>query len=359
MKLGLGVYSSEWIESEGVSHHQVYANDLGQAKLAEQVGLDSIWYTEHHFLNWNPNVMGMCAAVAAVTSRITLGPSVVLGPLHNPIKLAEEAAMVDVLSNGRLVMGVGLGYRDVEYAGFNVRRAVRAPMTEELVQVMKLAWKKDAVTFHGRHWSFDDVDVHPKPLQHGGPPVWIAGYVDASVERAARLGDGFIMDGGTDSKSFGASGYNRDIYWRVADMVERYRGALARQHRRYEDQEFAMTLGGFVSEHGADDAWDQVKEAYMLTRRTYGSWYGLPAAEYAGWYPGRMTQEELDARRGEIMLGSPEEIASNLRRLRDIAGDRLHVMFRVKYPGIPHERIARAIALLGQIRSLMKEPAGV
>jgi len=137
VKLGLGVYSAEWIPSEGITHHQVYANDLEQAKLAEQVGLDSIWYTEHHFLNWNPNVMGMCAAVAAVTSRIQLGPSVVLAPLHNPIKLAEECAMVDVLSNGRFTIGVGLGYRDVEYAGFNVRRPARARMTEELVQVSR------------------------------------------------------------------------------------------------------------------------------------------------------------------------------------------------------------------------------
>ena len=128
MKLGLGVYSSEWIPEEGITHHEVYQHDLEQAKLAEQVGLDSIWYTEHHFLNWNPNVMGMCAAVAAVTNRIQLGPSVVLAPLHNPIKLAEECAMVDVLSNGRFTIGVGLGYRDVEYAGFNVRRAVRAPI---------------------------------------------------------------------------------------------------------------------------------------------------------------------------------------------------------------------------------------
>jgi alkanesulfonate monooxygenase SsuD/methylene tetrahydromethanopterin reductase-like flavin-dependent oxidoreductase (luciferase family) len=74
LKLGLGVYSSEWIPSEGISHHEVYRNDLEQAQLAENVGLDSIWYTEHHFLNWNPNVMGMCAAAAALTSRIQLWP---------------------------------------------------------------------------------------------------------------------------------------------------------------------------------------------------------------------------------------------------------------------------------------------
>src|ERR1700693_5939225 len=236
MKLGLGVYSAEWIPSEGITHHQVYANDLEQAKLAEQVGLDSIWYTEQHFLNWNPNVMGMCAAAAAVTSRIQLGPSVVLAPLHNPIKLAEECAMVDVLSNGPFTIAVALGYRDVEYAGFNVKRAARAPMTEELVQVMKLAWQGEPVTFHGRHWSFDDVAVSPNPLQRGGPPVWIAGYVDASLDRAARLGDGFIMDGGTDSKSFGASGYNRDIYWRGPGMGEPCKAAPARRRKRYEGQ---------------------------------------------------------------------------------------------------------------------------
>jgi alkanesulfonate monooxygenase SsuD/methylene tetrahydromethanopterin reductase-like flavin-dependent oxidoreductase (luciferase family) len=359
VKLGLGVYSAEWIPSEGISHHQVYANDLEQARLAEQVGLDSIWYTEHHFLNWNPNVMGMCAAAAAVTSRIQLGPSVVLGPLHNPIKLAEECAMLDVLSNGRFTIGIGLGYRDVEYAGFNVRRALRAPMTEDLIQVLKLAWQGDPVTFHGRHWDFDRVDVYPKPLQPGGPAVWVAGYVEASVDRAARLGDGFIMDGGTDSKSFGLSGYNRDLLWRVEDMVNRYKAALARHGRRYEDQEFAMTLGGFVSERGADDAWDQVKEAYMLTRRTYGSWYGLPPEEYAGWYPSKMTREELEARRSEIWLGSPDELVERFQRLRGIVGERLHVMFRVKYPGIPHEQVSRAIRLLGQIRDRLKIPAEV
>jgi alkanesulfonate monooxygenase SsuD/methylene tetrahydromethanopterin reductase-like flavin-dependent oxidoreductase (luciferase family) len=72
-----------------------------------------------------------------------------------------------------------------------------------------------------------------------------------------------------------------------------------------------------------------------------------------------MTKEELDARRSEIMLGSPEEIAANLRRLRDIVGDRLHVMFRVKYPGVPHEQVSKAINLLGQIRDLLKQPASV
>ena len=118
-----------------------------------------------------------------------------------------------------------------------------------------------------------------------------------------------------------------------------------------------MTLGGFISENGPDDAWDQVKESYMLTRRTYGSWYGLPPADYADWYPSRMSDEELAARRSEIMLGTPEELAASMRRLQSIAGDRLHVMFRVKYPGGPHDSVSKAIRLLGRVRDQLQVPA--
>ena len=120
-----------------------------------------------------------------------------------------------------------------------------------------------------------------------------------------------------------------------------------------------MTLGGFISEDGADDAWDQVKESYMLTRRTYGSWYGLPPEDYADWFPDKMSKEELDARRSEIMLGTPDELAERLGRLQSIVGDRLHVMFRVKYPGVPHDRVSKAIRLLGQVRDQLKAPTGV
>jgi probable F420-dependent oxidoreductase len=354
VKIGLGVYSGEWVPEEGITLHQVYANDLSQARLAEEVGLDSIWYTEHHFLpetQYNPNVMGMCAAVAAVTSRITLGPSVALGPLYHPIRLAEDCAMVDQLSNGRLVLGIGLGYRDVEYEGIGVQRRHRAPMTEELIQVMRQAWSHRPVDFHGRHFHFERVPVAPRPCQPGGPPIWIAGYRQVALDRVARMGDGFIMDAGTDSTRFASSGgYNRDVFARVEEMVGLLRRAMAQHGRRYEDVEFAMTLGGFLSEYGADDAWEQVQEAYMHTRRVYGDWYGLPRSETSRWYPRLMTPEQHAARRSEIWLGSPDELVPRFQRLRSIVGPRLHVMFRCKYPGVPHDRTCASIRLLGQVR---------
>lgn len=354
MKVGLGVFSGEWIPEEGVSLHQVYRNDLAQAQLAEAVGLDSIWYTEHHFLpetQYNPNVLGMCAAAAAVTSRISIGPSVALAPLYHPIRLAEDAAMVDQLSGGRLVLGLGLGYRDVEYQGIGVERRHRAAMTEELIQILRQAWYGDPLDFQGRHFRFHGFRISPTPCRPGGPPIWIAGYKEATLDRVARLGDGFIMDGGTDSTRFKeAGGYNRDLFVRVEEMVGLLKQALARRGRRYEDVEFALTIGGFISEKGADDAWAQVQEAYMLTRRVYASWYGLPESEWGRWYPRLMTPEEHAARRSEIWLGSPEELLPKFRKLRQIVGERLHVMFRCKYPGIPHEQTCASIRLLGQLK---------
>ncbi|MEX2547813.1 MAG: LLM class flavin-dependent oxidoreductase [Chloroflexota bacterium] len=355
MKIGLGIYTGEWFAQERISRTQVYRNDLAQAQLAEEVGLDSVWYSEHHFLEngYNPSVLAMCAATAAVTSRITIGPSVVLGPLWNPVRLAEDAAMVDVLSGGRLMVGVGLGYRDPEYAGFNVARSRRVRMTEELMQILRLAWAPEPLTFHGKEWQFTEVPVHPKPLQEGGPPILYGGYITKAVERASRLADGFIMDGGTDSKSFGKTGQNRDLFVRVQEMVDDYRAALAHQGKTFDGRTFAMTIGGFISEKSADDAWDQVKESYMLTRRVYGSWYGLPPETYARWHPDQMTSAEIAQRRGEIWVGTPDELIPRFKRLREIVGEGLHVMFRTKYPVVDHERTAASIRLLGQIRAAL------
>lgn len=355
MKLGLGVYTGENLPEEGISPTQVYKNDLVQAKLAEDAGLDSIWYSEHHFLDsgYNPSVMAMCAATAAVTSRITIGPSVILAPLWNPIRLAEDCAMVDNLSGGRLTVGVGLGYRDEEYAGFNVERARRVQMTEDLVAVMRQAWSDAPVDYQGSEWAFNNVPVFPKPVQPGGPPIWFGGYIPKALDRAAHFADGFIMDGGTDSKAFGKSGRNRDLFERVEEMVQLYREALERAGKEYEGRSFALTIGGFISDQSADDAWDAVKESYMITRRVYGSWYGLDPEVYDRWHPHLMSDEEISQRRGEIWLGTPDELLPKFERLRKIVGDGLHVMFRTKYPAIDHERTSASIRLLGQIKTAL------
>lgn len=352
MEIGLGVFSGERLPSEGKSQTQVLQDSLEQARLAEEAGLDAVWITEHHFLptGYVGSVLPFAAAMAARTSRIVVGVSVALAPLYDPVRLAEDAAFVDVLSGGRFALGLGLGYRDIEYEGFQTTRRERPGRMEELCQLLRQAWRDGPLDFEGRYFRRKGMEVFPKPLQAGGVPLLMGGYAPPALDRVARLADAFIMDGGTDSSVFGKEGHNRDLFQRVEAGVAAYREALGRHGRDADNIRFYLTLGGFLSEDGPDAAWEQLQDAYMFTRRVYGDWYGLPAEVVEQWYPDRMSPEEHARRRTEVWLGSPDDLVPQFERLREIVGDGLHVMFRCKYPGIPDAVTRRSIELLGEVR---------
>ena len=140
----------------------------------------------------------MAAAVAARTSRVTIGTAVLLLPLHDPIRVAEDAAVVDILSDGRLRLGLGLGYKLEEFEAFGVDRRARPSLLEEGIEIIRGAWADGPFSHHGRHRSFDDLDVTPKPVQRPGPQIWLAGRAPVPVARAATVGDGLIVVGGPD-----------------------------------------------------------------------------------------------------------------------------------------------------------------
>lgn len=352
MEIGLGVFSGECLPSEGKTHTRVLADSLEQMRLAEAVGLDAVWITEHHFLSsgYVGSVLPYAAAAAQATSRIRIGVSVALAPLYDPVRLAEDAAFVDVLSGGRHDLGIALGYRDVEYAGFETTRAERVGRLEELVAVLRQAWGDGPLHHEGRYFRRAGMEVFPKPVQPGGPPLLMGGHAPAALARAARLGDAFIMDGGTDSSVFGSAGQNRDLFERVAGTFAMYRDALGAQGRPVDDVRFYLTLGGFLHDDGPDAAWEALQEAYLYTRRVYGDWYGIPEATWGRWYPHLLTPDEHAQRRTEVALGAPDDLLPVMKRLRSIVGDGLHVMFRCKYPGIDDATTRRSIELLGEVR---------
>jgi alkanesulfonate monooxygenase SsuD/methylene tetrahydromethanopterin reductase-like flavin-dependent oxidoreductase (luciferase family) len=352
MQIGLGVFSGEVLPHEKITQTEGLQQSIEQMMVAEEVGLDAVWITEHHFLEsgYVGSVLPYAAAVAQATSTIDVGISVALAPIHDPIRLAEDAAFVDQLSGGRLKLGLALGYRDIEYEGFGVTRRSRVRRTEELCQLLRQAWSPGEVDFDGKVFQRHGFEVFPKPAQPGGIPILMGGHVPAAIDRVARLADAFIMDGGTDSDVFGEAGHNRDLYDRVESAVRLYKEALRRNGKPDEDISFYMTLGGFLHEDGPDAAWRELQEGYMYTRRVYGDWYGLDAAEYADWYPDRMSDEEHARRRTEVILGSPDDVVPQLERLREIVGDGLHIMFRTKYPGVADDATRRSIRLLGQVR---------
>ena len=187
--------------SSGISNQDLYAETLDHIAAMEDLGFDVVWLTEHHFIDdsYLPATLTMAAAVAARTRRVTIGTAVLLLPLHHPLHVAEEAAVVDLLSGGRLRLGLGLGYKLQEFEVFGIDRRYRPSLMEEGVEIIRRAWADGPFTFEGRHWQFHDLDVTPKPAQRPGPEIWLAGRDPVPATRAARLGDGLIATPGPDT----------------------------------------------------------------------------------------------------------------------------------------------------------------
>jgi alkanesulfonate monooxygenase SsuD/methylene tetrahydromethanopterin reductase-like flavin-dependent oxidoreductase (luciferase family) len=164
---------------------------------AEALGLRSTFLVEHHFSGWNQvaATLMLQTLVAARTSTLRLGTGVMVLPWHNPVLLAEQAATLDVISGGRLDLGVGKGYRHSEFRGFNIDRGEADARFEEALAVLLRSWStRERFSHHGTYWDFDDIVVEPPPVQSPHPPIWVAAASEASVRRAAARGHHLVLD---------------------------------------------------------------------------------------------------------------------------------------------------------------------
>jgi alkanesulfonate monooxygenase SsuD/methylene tetrahydromethanopterin reductase-like flavin-dependent oxidoreductase (luciferase family) len=179
------------------SLRDVYAQTMEQIAMLDRLGLDLVWFSEHHFVEdgYLPNFVPVAGAAAAVTSRMRISTAVTLLPFTHPLRLAEDMAILDQLSGGRMELGVGLGYAPHEFRGFGIPRTNRVSLTEECLDVLRLAWSGERFSYHGRRYHFDDVLVTPEPVQAGGPPLWLAVTSPASVSRAVRYDTNVLPQG--------------------------------------------------------------------------------------------------------------------------------------------------------------------
>jgi natural product biosynthesis luciferase-like monooxygenase protein len=176
---------------------EIILDELDQMVLSESLGFDSVWLTEHHFSDYGlsaaPSVLA--ATLAARTSRVSIGTAVYVIPFHNPVRLAEETATLDILSGGRLVVGIGRGNRPLEFVGHQIAQDENRTRMQEGVDVLLAAWTQDAVTFNGRHWRLANLRVEPKPLQRPHPPLAVAAISDESIGWTARNGWRLLSSG--------------------------------------------------------------------------------------------------------------------------------------------------------------------
>jgi probable F420-dependent oxidoreductase len=161
------------------------------ARRGEAAGVHSLWVIDRLVFD---NVEAMCAltAAAAVTNRVRLGPSVLLGTLRPPVLLAKQAASLDVLSGGRAILGLGVGSRPDDFAAAGVPYAARGARLGEAVRVMRQIWRGEPLQHQGRAYQLESGSIGPRPVQPGGPPLWFGGGAEAQLRRAGRLADGYI-----------------------------------------------------------------------------------------------------------------------------------------------------------------------
>jgi probable F420-dependent oxidoreductase len=163
---------------------------------AEEHGFEGVLFGEHHGTPGNdrPQLLILLAGLAGRTRRIRLGTSILLSPLYDPVWVAEAAAQVDVMSGGRLILGLGLGYQPQDFQHFGVPFDQRVSRFEEGIHVIRKAWGQQRFSFSGRRFQYQDVSVFPKPVQQPHPPVWLAAWSLAGARRAGRLGDAYVTD---------------------------------------------------------------------------------------------------------------------------------------------------------------------
>jgi alkanesulfonate monooxygenase SsuD/methylene tetrahydromethanopterin reductase-like flavin-dependent oxidoreductase (luciferase family) len=181
----------------GVAHQSLYSEILEQVKWLDQIGADLVWFTEHHFVDdgYLPSWIPVAGAMSAVTSHVRFGTDICLAPFNHPLRLAEDLAVLDNLSGGRVEIGLGMGYAPHEFRGFGFPVSRRVSLMNEAIEVLQHCFTGEKFSYSGKRYQFEDVIITPGYVQDGGPPLWVAAMSEAGALRAAHYNTHFLPQG--------------------------------------------------------------------------------------------------------------------------------------------------------------------
>lgn len=324
----------------GRSDSDVFAAELDQIEAAEELGFDGVWLAEHHF-QWygiGTDLMQIGAWVAARTERVRIGTAIVTLPFHDPLRLAEQAATLDIMSGGRLDFGVGRGYQATEFAGFGVPMDESRERFNECVEILLRAWTEESFSYDGQFRQVRDVSVLPKPVQEPHPPIYVASWMTPETIRyAAERGFPIISPAGLAADQ-------------IKTNYQLYRESLELAGRT-GDADLPALVHVYV-----DDSDDRAKEIGADHARRYGAsltTLGSPSAKGGELPSGYGTYDSFEkgARREtrqELMLfGSPDTVARRVEWLRDELGVN-YVLCWMNMGGLEPERVQHSMGLFAR-----------
>jgi len=321
MGLGFGLLSAQTRPGEA-DWSRSYEETVRLAVEAEHLGMSSVWTTEHHFVDdgYMPSLLVVSAALAAATSEIEIGTGVLLAPLYHPLRLAEDAATVQLLSSGRLVLGLGLGWSGIEFAALGADMSRRGAAMEEILQILPQAWSGKPFEHQGTVYELPEVAVRPVP---SSPiPIVIGGGAEPAIRRAARLADGIFSNVSAD-RFVQQLGWIRD----ECDKVGRDPATLRIIH-------YSVMLPGASEE----EAW-----AYA-TRHLWQMMWKYSDMEASATRPGPapeappMAEEDRGSLFGRsTYVGTPEQIVEALDDVRQKAGIEVEFVARSAFPTMRYD----------------------
>jgi alkanesulfonate monooxygenase SsuD/methylene tetrahydromethanopterin reductase-like flavin-dependent oxidoreductase (luciferase family) len=304
---------------------------LEQVRAARQNGFASLW-VPHHYATQPMQMLApipMLAYLLHEAEGMVIGPNILVLPLLNPIHVAEDAVTLDLLSGGRYVLGVGIGYREAEFNAFDVPLKERVQRFNEGIAVMRRLWTEDRVTHQGKSFKIDDLGIGLKPVRPGGPPIWVAGVVDAAVKRAARIGDAWLIT-------------NFAHLSVLVPQMKMYRATLAELNKPFPD-DVPITRECYIGPT-REKALEECRAALEHKYGAYSSW-GLDKLSNDA----ESFNQPFEAfAKDRFIIGDKASVKDEIQRYRELLGVN-HFIMRVQWPGLEHSKVMRTIATLGEI----------
>ena len=301
----------------------LYESVLDQIVAGEQMGFGSVWLTEHHFVDdgYTPSPLVIAAAIGARTQTMRLGTNLMILPLHDPVRVAEDAATLAILTRGRFDLGVAIGYRQVEFEAFGRELKHRPSLIEEGVEIIRRAWRGEALSFEGRRHRYGDVRVAPQPAV--APNLFIGGMAEPAIERVARIGDGLLSTGGI----------GHDAY------VE----ALRRQGRDPAEGRIVAGNWAIIAEDPATEA-ERLGPYILHQSNEYIRWGAFGPPEATPEFPDAKTAVE----NGLYELWTADEAVRHLAGMLEQYPQIEDVHFWAQFPGEPVESGTRRMEYIAE-----------
>jgi alkanesulfonate monooxygenase SsuD/methylene tetrahydromethanopterin reductase-like flavin-dependent oxidoreductase (luciferase family) len=307
-----------------------FADAIEQVRLARDLGFDALVFGQHFLMNefQAPQPAVAAARLAAEAGRMRIGITIYLLPLLNPVAVAEEAASFDVITGGRFIFGIGLGYRDEEDRAFGLHPGERVPRLRAHLDVIKKLWAGEPVDFESPYCRLRQATTALRPVQRPRPPIWVAANNDRAVARAAEIGDTWIINPHATLAT-------------IRRQLGLYRAALAGEHKPFPAElpmlrEICVADSREAALRLARPSLERKYQAYVA----WGQHRALPGDD-------DMTQTFDELLRDRFILGDPAQCADELQCYVDETGTNT-MIFRVNWPGMPQADIIRGMRLLGE-----------